>query len=87
MEEPIAFWGYKEQESNLILPKYDDDDDEEYKLFLARLHSREKRLLTSSRPYVCPPVRCVNTSLTGRISIKSGNGDFHENVFKKSRFG
>jgi len=29
MEEPISFWGYKEQESNLILPEHDDDDDKE----------------------------------------------------------
>ena len=31
MEGPISFWGYKEQESNLILPEYDDDyyDDDE----------------------------------------------------------
>ena len=28
MEGPISFWGYKEQESNLILPERDDDDDE-----------------------------------------------------------
>jgi len=28
MEEPISFRGYKEQESNLILPERDDDDDE-----------------------------------------------------------
>ena len=28
MERPISFWGYKEQESNLILPEHDDDDDE-----------------------------------------------------------
>jgi hypothetical protein len=27
MEEPISFWGYKEQESHLILPNRDDDDD------------------------------------------------------------
>jgi len=26
MEGPISFWGYKEQESNLILPEHDDDD-------------------------------------------------------------
>jgi len=26
MEGPISFWGYKEQESNLILPELDDDD-------------------------------------------------------------
>ena len=29
MEGPISFWGYKEQESNLILPEHDDDDDDE----------------------------------------------------------
>jgi len=28
MEGPISFRGYKEQESNLILPEHDDDDDE-----------------------------------------------------------
>ena len=26
MEGPISFWGYKEQESNLILPEHDDDE-------------------------------------------------------------
>ena len=29
MEGPISFWGYKEQESNLILPERDDDDDDD----------------------------------------------------------
>ena len=29
MEGPIPFWGYKEQESNLILPEHDDDDDDD----------------------------------------------------------
>jgi len=24
MEGPISFWGYKERESNLILPEHDD---------------------------------------------------------------
>jgi len=28
MEGPISFWGYQEQESNLILPEHDDDDDD-----------------------------------------------------------
>jgi len=28
MEGPILFWGYKEQESNLIFPEDDDDDDD-----------------------------------------------------------
>jgi len=27
MEGPILFWGHKEQESNLILPEHDDDDE------------------------------------------------------------
>ena len=26
MEGPISFWGYKKQESNLILPEHDDVD-------------------------------------------------------------
>jgi hypothetical protein len=26
MEGQISFWGYKEQESKLILPEHDDDD-------------------------------------------------------------
>jgi hypothetical protein len=29
MEGPVSFWGYKEQESNLILPEHDDDDDDD----------------------------------------------------------
>jgi len=29
MEGPVSFSGYKEQESNLILPEQDDDDDDE----------------------------------------------------------
>jgi len=29
MEGRISFWGYKEQESNLILPEHDDDDDDD----------------------------------------------------------
>jgi len=26
MEGPISFWGYKEQESNLIFPEHDGDE-------------------------------------------------------------
>ena len=34
MEGPISFWGYKEQESNLILSEHDDDDNDElYKMY------------------------------------------------------
>ena len=29
LEGPISFWGYKEQESKLILPEHDDDDDDD----------------------------------------------------------
>jgi len=29
MEGPVSFWGYREQESNLILPEHDDDDDDD----------------------------------------------------------
>jgi len=29
MEGPISFSGYKEQESNLILPEHDGDDDDD----------------------------------------------------------
>jgi len=42
MEGPISFWGYKEQESNLILPKHDDDDD----LFFTGLQSLNNILTT-----------------------------------------
>jgi hypothetical protein len=34
---PISFWGYKEQESNLILPEHDDDDDDDDKVHLVGL--------------------------------------------------
>ena len=36
MEGPISFWGYKEQESNLILPEHDDDDDDDESAWLDR---------------------------------------------------
>ena len=29
MERPISFWGYKEQETRLILHEHDDDDDDD----------------------------------------------------------
>jgi hypothetical protein len=29
MEGLISFWGYQEQESNLILHEHDDDDDDD----------------------------------------------------------
>jgi len=34
MGGPISFWGYKKQESNLILPEHDDDDDDDDDVFL-----------------------------------------------------
>ena len=39
MEGPISFWGYKEQESNLILPEHDDDDDDDIFYVLQRSSS------------------------------------------------
>ena len=39
MEGLISFWGYKEQESNLILPEHDDDDDEQIMTCLS--HSQD----------------------------------------------
>ena len=42
MEGPISFWGYKEQESNLILPEHDDDDDE---MELLNQHTPRKSLI------------------------------------------
>jgi len=33
MEGPISYWGHKEQESNLILPEHDDDDNEMWMCF------------------------------------------------------
>jgi hypothetical protein len=47
--------------------------------FEVQLHRREKRLLASW----CPPVRlsaCISASPAGRISVKFGVWDFHENV-------
>ena len=41
MEGPISFWGYKEQESNLILPEHDDDDDDD-----------DDELMISNAPFV-----------------------------------
>jgi len=35
MEGPVSFWGYKEQESNLILPEHDDDDDDKERRYVA----------------------------------------------------
>jgi len=29
MEGSISYWGYKEQETHLILPEHDDDDDDD----------------------------------------------------------
>jgi len=46
MEGPISFWGYKEQESNLILPEHDDDDEVPDKLIrliaLTLTHTRTR---------------------------------------------
>jgi hypothetical protein len=40
MEGPISFWGYKEQETHLILPEHDDDDDDDDDGYISRHNSR-----------------------------------------------
>ena len=42
MEGPVSFWGYKEQESNLILHEHDDDDDDDDDLPLILLNFMEQ---------------------------------------------
>jgi len=42
IEGPISFWGYKEQESNLILPEHDDDDEKPVYLVLSNIHKVSK---------------------------------------------
>jgi hypothetical protein len=41
MEGPISFWGFKEQESKLILPEHDDDDDDEHNLLLSNFNLKK----------------------------------------------
>ena len=43
MEGPISFWGYKEQESNLILPEHDDDDPASYSIQKEALYFQVQR--------------------------------------------
>jgi len=50
MEEPISFWGYKEQETNLILPEHDDDDDENLSGYYMY------QIINSQQFYVLPTV-------------------------------
>jgi len=38
MEGLISFWGYKEKESNLILPEHDDDDDDNLTQLISQAH-------------------------------------------------
>ena len=59
MERSISFWGYKEQESNLILPEHDDDDN---KLYWLRVHTPELGLLRDE----------VNIFVIGSIFIEVG---------------
>jgi hypothetical protein len=44
MEGPVSFWGYKEQESNLILPEHDDDDDDDDKEALKHFANSKKNV-------------------------------------------
>jgi hypothetical protein len=52
MEGPIPFSGYKEQESNLILPEHDDDNDDDLIIFLeqAAIILLPKLRMLGSRP-------------------------------------
>ena len=54
MEGPISLWGYKEQESNLILPGHDDDDEVEHVFHRTDFHETRKLpsgiVLSSSLP-------------------------------------
>jgi len=36
MEGSISFWGYKEQETHLILHEHDDDDDDDVLMWNTR---------------------------------------------------
>ena len=53
MEGPISFWGYKEQESNLILPEHDDDDDDDDEKGSVRANFKHfyMNLFTGNSPY------------------------------------
>jgi len=44
MEGPISFWGYMEQESNLIRPEHDDD---EVSIFIFLAPNREPHWVIS----------------------------------------
>jgi len=54
MEGPISFWGYKEQESNLILPEHDDDDDDDDKktrqFTIHKMFSSKKQIFNTFNP-------------------------------------
>jgi len=45
MERPISFWGYKEQESKLILPEHDDNDDDKDRHLIALKFGSEASVL------------------------------------------
>jgi hypothetical protein len=52
MEGPISFWGYKEQQSNLILHEHDDDDDDDDQSESLRVHIsvQEEVIMNSTSP-------------------------------------
>jgi hypothetical protein len=52
MEGPISFWGYKEQESNLILLAHDDDDDDDDEQ-TAMCHLQHKLIGSYNRDEKC----------------------------------
>jgi len=52
MEGQISFWGYKEQESNLILPEHDHDDDDD--------NIKARTSVASDGPVLCVIEMCIS---------------------------
>jgi len=74
MEGPISFWGYKEQESNLILLEHDDDDDDDKILLpLPALDPRTVHLVAWSQYTLrfCDPLLYFMTSINSRMRVES----------------
>jgi len=66
MEGPISFWGYKEQESNLILPEHDDDDDDDHTMTVDGNHVYPMSTLSDKFPTV---VNVENRTLQTQQSV------------------
>jgi len=80
MEGPISFWGYKEQESNLILPEHDDDDI----MFTAYVVPKDSPKSEATVSYfIRPSTNC--TYITFEISLQWRRS--YQNVLEASRTG